>query len=182
MGIANSILGTANKLISAINPIELFQQYTWTKLGNAYHQQMAAAADPLKVMKDIVKGSYNLGRTNFRSAVDNYRGADPGIARGMADYMKGYKIGLNKADIAPGRLRFNSIARKTAMAGLGAYSASSFLFGNNPLTETVDQGTKLGFHATVGSLAYTMNRKAGIAYAGLGMFNILRSGDNLGPY
>lgn len=183
MPLADTILSTAYKGLAAINPIKLFNKGAWRAAESTYHQQMAIAADPFKVISGISSAMYQRAKANYGMAIKNYKSGDPNIARGMSDYLSGYKLGMDKTKMAPGSLRFNSIARKTAIAGLGVYSGSALLFGDNPITKTTDMTLKAATHLSLGSLAYKLNPILGGAYGAVSMINILRGPkDNVGPY
>lgn len=82
--------------------------------------------------------------------------------------------------------RATMLTRRGVVGGMGALAGMNLL-GMDPLgaTSTGNEAMRLGFHGTVATTAWRMGggwKAAGIGYVGLGLANILRRGDNLGPY
>ena len=114
---------------------------------------------------------------------DAFKSGGPGKA-GIGNYFTGHNIG-QALDTAPGALKFKSIARRSTAIGAGLYFGGQLLFGNdNLLSNTIGFGAKVGMHAGAAvGLGKYVHPLAGAAYAGLGLFNMFRSGsDHMGPF
>ena len=158
-----SILAGAAQYGAALSPIDMFNVEQRQKLaGLGTRAQASFAAGHVK---------------NQLS-----RGAGEGVA-GLTDYFTGRYVGESMAS-APGNLRFRSMARRATAVGAGLYFGGQMLFGNdNLVSNTIGFGAKVGMHGVAAAgLAKYVHPLAGAAYAGLGLLNMFKSGNNLGPF
>jgi hypothetical protein len=173
----SSIASKIGKYIGAMSPIELFNSNQLQKLKGEAHKLMTQNKP-----REMTSMFFDTMKTNIRDKMASYKKGGPGIA-GFADYFSGYSLGDEMSKIAPGDLKFRSIARKTTGAALLGYMGSNMLFGReNPISNTIGFGANVGMHAGIGSLLGMVHPFVGVGYMGLSGINMLRSGNNLGPF
>lgn len=176
----DQILSQADKLVSAINPIRLFSHDQMRRLGDIHRLAMKEEG-PLAGTYSTIKGYGLMGMDNYRTSIAAMKGKN--IANSFRDYLAGDKLGTKRGSIGIGRMKFNSLARKTAIGAVGAYAGSNLLLGtNNPISNTIGNAANFGMHAVLAAGIGKVSPLAGSLYAGLGLVNIMRGGDNMGPF
>ena len=113
----------------------------------------------------------------------------------MRTGLKGYFAGDNLSDMAKNMgmsgvegtsaamRRRRMLTRRGVAAGVGAYVAGKTLFGSdNAVTTTAGTGLALGGHGAVMGLIGSAYPVAGAAYGAWSGLNMLRPGNNLGPF
>lgn len=159
----SKILGTAREFLHAVSPIDLFNAEQISKLNG-------------------VSGFKDMFAAGFKKARAARAMPHPNDAT-IKNYFQGYNLGDSIGNIPTETLNFRKNMRITAASLLGAYIGSKVVFGgNNPVSETIGYGARVGTHATIGAAIHRyVSPAGGLAYLGLSGINLLRDGDNLGP-
>lgn len=186
----NRFLGGVGRVVGAISPIDLFQRQQFFKVLTAGHKMMAKASksgmDAMGILGAGLGGMKKAGLTyaNRNLAAVRANLQKEGTARGITDYMRGYKIGEIKADVPPGLMKFRSRVRTIGAGVAATYFGSQVAFGgDNPISNTIGFGVRATMHGAIAAgLSKYSHPYAGIAYAGLSAINIWRKGNNLGPF
>lgn len=158
-----------DKLLSLITPIDLFNREQLSKLNRSRN----VFAD-LGALIDVNMANVNNSIKTHGSAAD---------INSIGEYFSGRKYGELATSISEDTMRMRSRARIGMAAAVGIWAGSNLLFGKDSATaSTMNSAFKFAGHATVGYSLAKMNPLAGIAYGGLGLMNMFRKGDNIGPY
>lgn len=160
-----------DNLISLITPIDLFNQEQLSKLNRS------RGSNPMKQIGDLV----NSNMSNVNATIKQH-GAAADI-NSFGEYFSGRKYGELSASISHDTMRMRSMARIGTAAAVGLWAGSNLLLGKDSSTASaMNTAFKFAGHVGVGYTLAKMNPLAGIAYGGLGMINMFRKGDNIGPY
>ena len=175
-----SLFSGLGNVLGALSPIELFHGEQFTKIKSFAHKHMAEASGVVGTLRDagsITKRAASRVTRNVERAVNANNLAKPGVANSLGHYMSGYNIGSAMKKMTPEALKFNSIARRSAAGALGLYVGSKLLLGNdNPISNTIGFGASAFLHGSIAKGLYTHAGKGwGIAYAGISLFNMIRS-------
>ena len=163
------------RTLNALSPIELFNGQQLNKL-NATHRGFTSFFQGLQ---RTIEGNMKIVDANLATA----KGLDAQLG-GLGGYMRGHNIGELRGSLDKSTQAFRSKVRgRAAMAG-GVYAATSLGFGSDSaIPSTMRTAATVGMH---GGIAMGLSRfahpMAGVAYAGLGIFNAYRRGDNIGPF
>jgi hypothetical protein len=101
----------------------------------------------------------------------------------IGDWFAGRNIGEAEGAITDS-IRHARVAMRVApLAAMGVAAASGVLAPDNPLDRMARAGLALGTHATIaGALGRGVGWGASAAYSAAAGLNMLRPGDNLGPF
>jgi len=184
-------LSGVGRYAQALSPIELFNVEQLTKL-KGYHQDMLQAmsgATPVKSTAAFLRG--------FAGEAGEMIGGNYATTRAMAgqpnratlgNYFSGYNVGQTMG-IAPGSaefgaLKFRRTARLATAGVIGGYTGGNLLFGDdNILSKSIGFGARTAAHSTIAAALYKYaHPMAGAAYAGLGLINMFRQGNNFGAF
>lgn len=162
--------------LEAVSPIDLFNKDQVQKLSYKFGE----------VLKNPSKSTLNeYGRElGVGVSAAMARKAHYGRSMNMAEYFQGYKFDRPASAFTPGELALNRNVRVGTAAALGIYGASSLMLGDDSLPSKVS-GTVLGaaVHGGIAKALYKgTNPAIGLAYGGLGLVNMMRKGDNYGPF
>lgn len=114
------------------------------------------------------------------------------LGRDSLEFGKDYFRGHNISDMlanqgVPGlrrttayEIRKNMLTRRTVGAALAGTAAGALY--ENPLSDISGAGLRLGTHGTIMGALGSRNRTAGAVYGVWSGLNMLRSGDNFGPF
>lgn len=157
--IHDDILSAAGKYFGALNPLDIFQAETMRKMGQGN-----------------ISSGFNHGKRMMA------RSRNPAYA-GFGDYFSGYNLGEKFDAIDNSTINLRAKLRQNTAMAIGAYGASSFAFGSdNPVNAAVGFGASVAGHGIAASLmAKHLHPAIGVGYAGWGVANMLRKGDNFGP-
>jgi hypothetical protein len=160
------------KTLGALSPIDLFNRQQIGKLASSRGGPQAAAR--MGELHAIAKGNL----TRVAAA-----GPEGGLG-GIRGYMGGAKMGETGINLDEATRAFRTKVRGRAAMAAGAYLGSSLAFGSDSaIPSTMRSAAKVGMHGGIAAgLSTFAHPMAGVAYAGLGIFNALRSGDNIGPF
>lgn len=174
-GMGTSILRGAQRL----NPIDLADGQAaraWAYMGNPNPRNVGQNYDAARrVMRGT--GPQWSGFDRFKTAVKGYFAGDnlSDMARNMG------MQGLNQTPAAVRRR--NALIRRSVAGGIGVFGASSLLMGSDSLPAVASgAGLKIGAHGTAAGLIGSRHPVAGAAYAAWTGLNMLRPGNNLGPF
>lgn len=161
-----------SKFISAISPIDLFQNAQLRKL----------AAEKGFQNKANLAGSFIQGNMRNVARMASTYGRDAEL-NGLSGYFSGRKIGERFSTLDPKVIANRKAMRKNFALGVGGYLGMSMMLPKeNPIRRTVDFGVDLGINA---GITYGLNKispMAAIAYGGIGLINSIRAGDNWGGF
>jgi len=114
---------------------------------------------------------------------------------GFTDMAKHYWKGHNLSDVAAdlgvegmrrtpkGDIRRNMFVRRTVLGAMGASTAASYMMGSdNAVSNTVGFAQQGLVHAGVSAGLGAYKPGLGAAYAGWAGLNMMRRGDNFGPF
>lgn len=172
--LVNNITKHAGDYLSAVTPIDLFNKAQMSKLRSSSNG-----------FQNFWTGFGDMVSANMRgidSAVKKH-GSDAQISS-IADYMGGAKIGQNRLQLDDATASFRKKVRaRTAMAA-GAYLGSSLLFGSDSgiASGMRNVGSFAAHGVAAAGLAKYASPLAGMAYAGLGIHNMMKPGNNMGPF
>lgn len=147
-----------------LSPVELRAGATGARIAESFSKggPMEAGKQIFGAIKSAVKtrGEYSVG--------DWFTGRNIGeAADGISSSIRNARIGM----------------RVGVPAAIGLAGVSGLLAPDNPLDRLSRTGLQLGGHTAVaGLLGRHVGWGAGAAYAGAAGLNILRPGDNLGPF
>jgi len=160
----------------AVTPIDLFNQQQTAKLSYTFSNALQNPS-----MKNFRTYAGEVGQA-VGAAQARYSAA--GRPMNMAEYFQGYKFDRAAATFTPGELATNRAVRIGAAASLAAYGASSMVFGEDSIPAKVSGGALgMAVHGGIAKALYTKTHPMiGVAYGGLGLVNMMRKGDNLGPF
>lgn len=169
----NKVLGQVGRVAAALSPIDLFNADQIRKLGSSTQGFRNFSTG----FGDLVSGNM----TAMKQTLNKY--GDNAQLMGISDYMSGFKTGENRLNLSDATKSFRAKVRKRAAAAAGIYAGSSLLFGSDSFVpSTARAGATLGMHGGIAAgLSKFAHPMAGAAYAGLGLFNMNRAGDNWGP-
>jgi hypothetical protein len=163
----NRMLRGAGKYAGAISPIEIFNAEQWSKLGSSGFRNNIQDATAMGVM-------------NIKDAMSR-RGKE-GYA-GFKNYFEGYNVGEEIGTIAGNTMDLRRRLRLGTAMGAGLYAASSLTMGSDSLVpKSMRTAAKIGIHGTIAAGLTKAHPAAGAAYAGWGILNMTRRGDNMGPF
>lgn len=147
-----------------LSPIELRAGELGTKIATAWDKggMAEAGGEIFGALKSAIgsRGSYSIG-----------------------DWFAGRNIGETAGAIT-GSIRNARIATRVGIpAAMGVAGLSGLVAPDNPLDRLSRTGLQIGAHATMaGALGNRVGWGAGAAYAGWTGLNMLRPGDNFGPF
>lgn len=158
-----------DKLISLITPIDLFNKEQLSKLNRT--------RNTFSELGDLI----NSNMANVSASIKKHGSAAD--INSFAEYFSGKKYGELMSNISQDTLKMRSMARIGAAAAVGVWGASNLLFGkDSSVASATNSAFKFAGHTAVGYSLAKINPLAGIAYGGLGIINMFRKGDNIGPY
>jgi len=173
-GLGSSILRGAQRL----NPIDL---------------QRGQAARAFQHITDTSGGA----RHNYQAARKTHRGVGPSWSGrgGYGPSVRGYFAGDNLSDMASnmgmsglGRTsaaarRKNMLTRRTVAGVAGGGLAAGLLFGEgNGISNAATAGGQVAGHGAMMGLIGRANPMAGAAYGAWAGLNMVRPGNNMGPF
>ena len=175
-------------IANAISPVRLFNMQQARKLGGDLSRSAMPGA-----------GTLRSGMTRWQAAKGFAAGSSWGDVAGaywrgqhLEDFSRPGYSRISSSAIYERMASRNATIRRTAVGVLGAATVGSMFFGKDNVVSGVGRaGTTMGLAA--GASAYMMERSfrgpAGGAFrmgsyglAGLTVMNMLRSGDQMGPF
>lgn len=174
-GLGTSILRGAQRM----NPIDL--------------ERGAAARAWQHIMQTDMKHvplHYDQARKVFRGTAPRWSGFDK-IRAGVKGYFAGDNLsdmarnmGMQGLNATPAAVRRrNALVRRAVAGAVGVYTAGNVLFGSgNPVSGAAGAGLSVGAHGTVMGMIGSRSPVAGAAYGAWTGLNMMRPGNNLGPF
>lgn len=154
--------GWVASAFSHLSPIELHAGEAATKIATAAEGgPIAAGAEILGIIKGAIKdrGSYRVG-----------------------DWFQGYNIGESREGLAQA-VRQKRIAMRVGVpAMMGVSGVSGMVAPGNPLDTMSRTTLQMGALATTAGALGRAHWGLGAAYAAWGGLNMMRPGDNVGPF
>lgn len=162
--------------LGAVSPLDLFNKEQTKKLS--YQFGKFAEEPSMARARDFAR---ELG-VGPGAAFTRY--GKVGTKPSMEAYFQGYKFDRPTSAFTPGELAFNRNVRIGGAAALGIYGASSLTLGQESLPAKGAGGAlQLATHAGITKALYHgTNPMVALAYGGVSAVNMLRKGDNLGPF
>lgn len=168
------MMNDIGRVAGALSPIDLFTREQVGKLRSS----SKGFRNFMQGLGDTITANVAGMRRNIEQ-VGQY--ADNGT---FGSYMSGFKMGENRLNLDESTRAFRAMVRKRAMVGGGVFLGANLLLGqDNPIRRGVNAGATLGMHAGItAGLSKFVHPMAGVAYAGLGLYNMTRPGNNFGAY
>ena len=169
-------------------PIPGMRDFFGKKLGKWVYSQAAHLA-PITLTKGhaqkAIQGAYK-SEGLLGGGVAAFGQIREGIQRrgsySFGDWFTGLNIGED-AQTLSNSLRNSRMAMRIGLPALaGVSAASSIIAPGNPLDTVARTGLQVGAHTIAAATLGQVHPWAGAAYAGYAGFNLLRRGNNIGPF
>jgi hypothetical protein len=159
-----------------LSPIELFNKDQGQKLSAAFGDLVGSPS-----MANL-KRYGNVAGEAAGAAVARYK--NEARPFNLKDYFAGHNFDAPMSSFTPGQVATRKNVRVATAAAMGVYGASSLFMGDESLPARASGGAlNFAMHAGITKALHKYtNPMAAAAYGGLGVVNMLRSGDNLGPF
>lgn len=172
----DDIIDGVGGFLGAVTPLDLFNKEQTKKLSYKFGELMEnpGMGKAREFAKELGVGP--------GAAFTRY--GKVGMKPSMESYFQGYKFDRPADAFTPGELAFNRNVRVGGAAALGIYGASSLTMGQESLPAKASGGAlQLATHAGITKALYHgTNPMVALAYGGVSAVNMLRKGDNLGPF
>ncbi len=98
------------------------------------------------------------------------------------NYFQGGKTAFGPDTPATTSYEYAKRARIGTALGIGGYALSQTLFENTAIDSVADFVAGAGLHSGITAALFSKNKKYGLGYGAWAGLNMLRKGDNFGPF